>query len=284
VARISPATGQLRAGPVTGTTITDARPPEIGEVAASADGTRIALVSRRDALDTPAQVAVDLFGDPLAQVAAGLPAPLEEIRTATGIAWVAGRAEFVVGAVSESTGVGGRLVAFSDSSLAPGTGLLFTSAAAAPAVGSAAGVSVAGVGDRVAVAWTDWRTCSGCSGREIFLTIVDASGGRPFGEVQVSEPSTTPKSFPKVVFDGAALAVAWLEYQDPDRSDVKLRRFDDRLGPAGPILGVGPVGQPRPASGDIDLAAAAPGDYAVVMSIQTGRQSLTRVTCAGTGN
>src|SRR6185436_4763080 len=99
--------------------------------------------------------------------------------------------------------MGGVLAPFGDAALAPGASFPFTTTIDSPVVGvGGATVSVAGAGDRVAVAWADRRACTGCSGREIFLVLVDASGARTSGEVQVSAPSDTPKGFPRVVFDG----------------------------------------------------------------------------------
>ena len=57
------------------------------------------------------------------------------------------------------------------------------------------------------------RAARGCAGREVFLATLDANGNR-LGEVQVSAASGVTKSFPHVVFDGAAIVVAWLEFNE----------------------------------------------------------------------
>jgi hypothetical protein len=138
---------------------------------------------------------------------------------------------------------------------------------------------VTGAAGAVAMAWTDLQACPGCVVREVFLTVVGPAGGRPSGEIQVSEASSTPKSYPHVVFDGQAIAVAWLEYLSQTSSTVKLRRFSPTLQPLGPPLDVAPGGVSRPLDADIDMVAAGPGDYGIAIAVTNGRQSFSHVTC-----
>jgi len=135
----------------------------------------------------------------------------------------------------------------------------------------------------VAVAWVDRRGCVNCSGLEIFLTIVDASGARTSGEVQVSAPSNITKAYPRVVFDGEALAVVWLEATGTTGAKVKLRRFDTSLAPVGDVLDVGPIAGDTPPLAGTGLASAGRGEYGIAMWLFMGKQSFTHVTCTGAG-
>jgi hypothetical protein len=202
----------------------------------------------------------------------------------TGLGWIAvegsNPGRFFAGVISDAGAGGGTLTALGGADLALGASFPFTDTGDAPAIGSAAAtLSVAGVGDKLAVVWTN--LCSLCSVREVFLTVVGATGGRPFGEVQVSEPSTIAKDYPHVVFDGQTLAVAWLEFESAQVSRVRLRRFDPTLAPVGTALDVGPPGGNKPGFNDIDLVAPGPGEYGVAMALAGDRQSFTHITCSG---
>jgi hypothetical protein len=140
-------------------------------------------------------------------------------------------------------------------------------------------LSVAGAGDGVAVAWIDGQRCTGCSVPEVFLAVLGLDGRR-LGETQVSVPSSTPKYFPHVVFDGQALAVAWLEWLDTTQAAVKLRRFDLSPAPVAAALDVAPVAALL-SLGDIGFDAAGPGEYGVAMLVFTSTQFFTHVTCTG---
>ena len=283
VARIVPATGAPRATPILGAmgAETDAQPPDVADLALSADGSKLAVISR-PAVFTAAAVTVDLFAATPALVTSLRPAALASAQTAA-IGWsgTAGAGRFVAASVTAQGPTGGVDVALDDATLMASAPLVFTAAGDAPVVGSAgATTAVAGMGDLTAIVWTDAQSCADCSGREIFLTVVDAAGNRPYGQVQVSAPSNVGKSFPHVVFDGQALAVAWLEFTSATSSSAKLRRFDRSLAPLGAPLDVAPPGSPRPVLGDLGLTVGTgPGDYGVTMLLFTGKQSFTRVTC-----
>jgi hypothetical protein len=286
VARVDPGTGAMRAGPASGSSATAADPPEIGGVAVSGAGTSLAVVSR-GAGSAATAGRLDLFSPSLGFVTSSAPAALATT-VASAIDWTSAAAlpdRYLAGAVVDATAAGGTVTAFGAGDLALGAGAPFTGASDAPSTGAAGeGVSLAAMdGGRVAVAWTDAQRCAGCSGREIFVTVVDLGNGagRPAGEVQASMSSTTLKSFPHIVFDGQALAVAWLEFLDSQHSQVMFRRFDPALMPLGPILPVGPLSGAAPQSGDIGLVSAGLGEYGVVMWLFLGTQAFTHVICVG---
>ncbi len=134
------------------------------------------------------------------------------------------------------------------------------------------------MGGGIAVAWLDAQSCSGCTTREVFLATLDTNGNR-LGEVQVSAPSTATKSYPHVVFDGAAIAVAWLEYSGLGDSQIKLRRFDAARVPVAPAMNISARG--TAALGDLGLAAAGVGDYGIAYGLSSGTQTLAHVICTG---
>jgi hypothetical protein len=284
VLAIAPATGAVRGGPAMGVGATEAAPREIGDVAVDLAANRVAVASRGAAAGMPTPAAIDLFGATGEAISFGTSSsPTGFTATwSTGLGWSAG--QFVLGAFVDMSASGGMLATFADAALAPGVAFAFTDRTDQPVLGIAgAGVSVAGLGttDQVAVAWVDGQSCSGCSGLEVFLALWHTNGSAAVAQVQVSAPSQIQKRFPHVVFDGSAIAVAWLEFESTTRAAVKLRRFDPMLRPVGDVLDVGPAGTPQPVLADIGLCAAAPGEYGVVMSLFAAKQSFTHVICTG---
>jgi hypothetical protein len=112
----------------------------------------------------------------------------------------------------------------------------------------------------------------------VFLATLDANGNR-LGEAQVSAPSGATKSFPHVVYDGAAISVAWLEFTSISDSQIKLRRFDAARTPVAPAINIGQRG--TAALGDFGLAAAGVGDYGIAFGLSGGTQTLAHVICTG---
>ena len=55
----------------------------------------------------------------------------------------------------------------------------------------------------------------------------------PAGAPVPASTSAVTKSYPHLVFDGVAFAVAWLEANGLSDSQIVLRRFDTNLTPVG---------------------------------------------------
>jgi len=277
VVRIAARSGAVVGAEVPGTNVAGAAaPPEIGGIASKDDGSRVAVISRRADLTAATPANIDLFsGAPgfLTVNASALPVT----RTA-GIAWhPAGR--FLAGAIVDMTNGGGRIQELAEADLGVGRAFAFTATPDLPLVGSgAATIAIAAARGGMAVVWLDAQSCSGCAGREVFLATLDANGNR-LGEVQVSAGGTITKSFPHVVFDGAAIAVAWLEFTSIADPQIKLRRFDAAGVPVAPAMNIGQRGSPS--LGDLGLAAAGIGDYGIAFGISGGTQALAHVTCTG---
>jgi hypothetical protein len=102
----------------------------------------------------------------------------------------------------------------------------------------------------------------------VWLVLVDlTSGTRRGSAVQVSGgtiATTLPKQYPKVIFDGTALAVAWLEIQNGLDGRIWLRRFDPTPAPLGTPLQIGSNGMAT--FTDIGFAAASAGKYGIAFS------------------
>ena len=276
--RIVARTGAVTGAEIVGANVTPATaPPDVGGIAASADGTHIAVISRRADLAAGTPTGVDLFSGSPALITSSAPGVLPMTRAA-GVAWhPAGR--FLAGVVLDATTGGGRIYELADGDLGPGRTLPFTAAPDLPVVGSgAATVAVAAVGRGIAVAWLDAQSCAGCTAREVFLATLDSNGNR-VGEVQVSAPSSATKSYPHLVFDGAAITVAWLEYSGLPDAQIKLRRFNGAGVPVAPAMNIGVRG--TAALGDLGLAAAGIGDYGIAYGLSSGTQTLAHVTCTG---
>jgi hypothetical protein len=283
VLAIAPATGAVHGGPAMGVGATEPVAREIGDVAVNLAATRVAVASRGGA-NMPTSATIDLFGATGEAVSFGTSlSPTGFTATwSTGLGWSSG--QFVLGAFVDMNANGGMLATFADAALGPGLTFDFTDRTDQPVLGIAgASVSVAGIGTtgQVAVAWVDGQSCAGCSGLEVFLALWQTNGSAAVGQVPVSAPSQIQKRYPHVVFDGSAIAVAWLEYESTTRAAVKLRRYDLALGPVGDTLDVGPGGPPQPVLADIGLCAAAPGEYGVAMSLFAAKQSFTHVICTG---
>jgi hypothetical protein len=281
---IAPATGAVLGAPALGSGAAEPAAREIGDVAVNLAATRVAVASRgaSAAMSTPATIDVFVANGEAASFGISNRAGNLAATWSTGLGWSAGN--FVVGAVVDMSANGGAVATFADGDLASGVQFDFTDRTDQPVVGIAgASVSVAGIGTtgQVAVAWVDGQSCAGCSGLEVFLALWRTNGSAAVAQVQVSAPSQIQKRFPHVVFDGSAIAVAWLEYESTTRAAVKLRRYDLSLRPVGDTLDVGPAGAPQPVLADIGLCAAAPGEYGVVMSLFAAKQSFTHVICTG---
>jgi hypothetical protein len=272
VVRVAPATG-VAAGPAA---MGMNRPgvsasPELGGIAVSGDQRNVAVISRPSDLTAQTAAIVDEFNDTFAFVMAKMPSGLGATRT-TGIGWAPGR--FLAGAVTQATSAGGTLLEMSDdTNLTVGAMHAFTSGTASPVVGSgAATISVAGAGDRVAVAWVDLQGGK----RVVTLALVPFSTGTAGAPVPASTSAVT-KYYPHLVFDGAAFAVAWLEANGPSDSQIMLRRFDTNLAPVGAPITVGSSG--AVGLGDLDIAAAGPNAYGIAAAGSNSTQQLFTITC-----
>ena len=246
--------------------------PEIGGVAVSGDQKNVAVISRPSDLSAQTAAIVDEFDDAFTFVTARMPSGLGATRT-TGIGWAPGR--FLAGAVTQATSAGGTLLELSDdTNLTVGAMHAFTSGSASPVVGSGgATISVAGAGDRVAVAWVDLQGGK----RVVTLALVPFSTGMAGAPVPASTSAAT-KSYPHLVFDGAAFAVAWLEGSGAERfadHAPALRHEPDAGGRDPSTVGsAGAVGL-----GDFDIAAAGPNAYGIAAAGATSTQQLFYITC-----
>src|SRR4029079_14666598 len=154
IVRVAPATGVAMAPATLGKNRPGlAAAPEVGGVAVSGDQKKLAVISRAADLASQTAAIVDEFNDAFVRVDSLMPAALGATRT-TGIGWAPGR--FLAGAVIQATSAGGTLLEMSDDMNLTSQPYPFTSGNAAPLVGiGGATISVAGVGDRVDVAWID---------------------------------------------------------------------------------------------------------------------------------
>jgi hypothetical protein len=270
VIKIDPQAGLMSAGPQPGVSFSDSTPPELGGIAVSADQTKLAVVSRRANVSARTQVIVDRFAADVQSGAVSATAAEQSMAWTTAIGWASSAAKpnrFVSASIFDGGTNGGTLLDLADATLQIGSLAHFTATGDAPvAGGSGATISVAGVGDAVAVVWVDQHT----SPQEVWLALVDLTSGTRRGAVQVSGgtiSTTLPKQYPKVVFDGAALAVAWVEIQSGTDSRIWLRRFDPTLPtpvPVGTPLQIGSMGMAT--FTDIGFAAASAGKYGLAFS------------------
>ena len=261
--KLDPQAGVMLASLTSGAGFTDTMPPVVGGIAVTPDQSNLGIVSRRAGASARTPADLVRMGSDLATIGSVQPTALAMTWT-TAVAWASSAAKparYVVAAIVDNSATGGTLLDVTDLNLQPGANATFTGPGDAPlAGGGGATVSVAGLGDAVAVAWVDDHT----SVQEVWMAVVDFTSGVRRGVVQVSAGGTLTKQYPKVVFDGAALAVAWLEIQSGADSRIWLRRFDPALAPLGAAL---PIGSPGVATfGDIGLAAAAAGKYGIAFS------------------
>jgi len=88
------------------------------------------------------------------------------------------------------------------------------------------------------------------------------------------------KSYPHLIFDGAAFALAWAEGSSGPDSQIKLARFDADLTPlAAAPMTVGNMG--AASLGGLDIAAADRSIYGIAAQSASGQQQqqLFYVTC-----
>jgi hypothetical protein len=273
VVRVTPQTGAVGGTPVAGTTMTAATvAPEIDAMAVDGGATEIAVISRPPGL--AAQPAtIDAFTSIPALAQSRAPVTFSGSRSA-GIGWVPGR--FIAGAVTGATSGGGTLLELTDdTNLTAGAGYPFTSAGDSPIAGaSGATISIAGAGDRVAVAWIDSQTGT----REVRIAVLSLNDRAVLNAVQASTESSTTKSYPHVVYDGAAFVLAWVEGDVQQSSRIKLARFDANLAAvtAAP-MNVGAAGVVTLA--DIDVAAAGANATGIAAAGSGVTQLMYTVTC-----
>jgi hypothetical protein len=183
----------------------------------------------------------------------------------------------MAGAVIDATSGGGTLLELSDTNLTVGQGYPFTGGSDLPTIGTpSATIAIAGAGDRVAVAWIDSQTGS----REIRVALLSLTSRTVMAALQASTESPVLKSYPRVIFDGAAFALAWLEGSAGPESQIKLARFDADLAPlAATPMNVGNVG--AVSLGGLDIAAVDRNIYGVAGQSASGmqQQQLFYVTC-----
>jgi hypothetical protein len=270
---LTPGTG-AGVGPAVAGVVGDGNPPDGGGVAASDDGTRIAVASRLWGLTATAW-RVDLFDGAPALLASSPPPPATSFTT--GVTWWPGHG-FAAASISE---LGGAITVYAPP-LADPSPNAFTTDSDRPQVGLAGTtVSVAAGGDRLAVAWIDGRPCPGCtSTREVYLALLDPATHAIVTSVHASAPTARPKQYPRLRFDGSSWVLAWSEYSSTSDSTVWLRRFDAALAPLGPPLDLSATSPKRPAS-PVDLAVVGPNEYAVVFQPFLDTHKFLRVSCTG---
>ena len=271
IVRVAPATGVAMAPATLGKNRPGlAAAPEVGGVAVSGDQKKLAVISRAADLASQTAAIVDEFNDAFMPVDALMPAALGATRT-TGIGWAPGR--FLAGAVILATSAGGTLLELSDDMNLTSQPYPFTSGSASPVVGSGgATISVAGAGDRVAVAWVDLQ-----GGRRVVTVAMAPLDTQMVGAPVPASTSAVTKYYPHLVYDGVAFALAWLEASGPSDSQIMLRRFDANLTPVGAALNVGSAGAVVLA--DFDIAAAGPNVYGIAAAGTASTQQLFYVTC-----
>jgi hypothetical protein len=264
--KVNAQTGARTAGVTYGAGFPDATPPFVGGVAVNPSQSFVGIVSRRPSTSARTQAEFVLMRSDLTGSGSTQPPSLSATWT-TALTWATSSAKpnrFVIAAVSDNSATGGNLLDVAELNSALGANAPFTRAGEAPlAGGGGATVSAAGLGDAVAVVWVDDHT----GVQEVWLSVVDLTSGSRRGAIQVSSGGTLPRQYPKVVHDGAALAVAWLEIQNGNDSRIWLRRFDPTsptLAPVGTVLPIGSMGVPT--FGDISLAAAGTGKYGIAFS------------------
>jgi hypothetical protein len=274
IVRIGPATGAQVGTPATGMNAADTtKAPQIGAVAVSGDGTKIGVISRPDSTNQQPAI-VDAFSATPAFTIARLPVQLATSRT-SGIGW--GSDRFIAGAVIDATSGGGTLLELSDTNLTVGQGYPFTGSGDLPTIGTpSATISIAGAGDRIAVAWIDSHTGT----REIRIALLSLTGRTVQAAVQASTESSVLKSFPHVIFDGAAFALTWLEGSAGPDSQILLARYDADLTPlAAAPTNIGSMG--AASLGGLDIAALDRNIYGIAAQAASGgqQQQLFYVTC-----
>jgi hypothetical protein len=276
---LAPATGASTQAPIFHDTLTGAGLPELGGAVLGEHG-QLVLIHRIGG-DQPSQARLEIYGsNPPTAFGARTLAALAATR-ATGLGWAPAGRRFAAAALIDGSASGGRLITF-DADLGDDRNFTFTRPGDAPVIGVAgATISVAGGADRFAVAWIDGQGCSGCtSGRELYLALFDSTGSTLLAKVHASDATPTPKSYPHLVFDGRSFVAVWSEYVSTTDAAVKLRRFDQNLAPLGPPLDLTAGAAHRPL-GDLDLAAAAPNDYGVALTLFTETHQFIHVTCSG---
>jgi hypothetical protein len=246
-------------------------PPDVGGLAVSSDGRQIAVISRPADLSAQTAATVDGFDATPALLASHMPAQLGATRT-TGIGSVPGR--FMAAAVLDATSAGGTLVELLDTNLTVDSWHPFTGSGNSPVVGSgAATMSVAGAGDRVAVAWIDLQSAR----REAWIAVYSVSSNTLVASSQASVSSATPKYYPHVVFDGAAFAMAWLEGTSTNDAQIKLRRYETNLTAVASTLTVAQAG--TVGLGDFGLTDGGANVYGVAAALAGSTQGLFTITC-----
>jgi hypothetical protein len=244
----------------------------VGGLAVNGSGSRLLVSSRGGTLTAATATAADLFTNTPAFSKSGVPSGPAR---ATAAAWAANL--FGVVAV-EATGAG--KIATYDNDLSPSGVHSFTSTASASTSDTRLEISIAGAGARFAVAWIDVR--KGGTSPEIWLTSIDAASGAPSSEVMVSDDKGTVKHYPRVIYDGKSIGVAWLEAISPIAFKVLFRRFTTSLQPLEPLTALCTSCTVNLANTAFDVAAGEANEYGFAFRSSTNdTQYFNRMLCDG---
>lgn len=269
---VDPATGQTSGTAALGANEGQAVLPLAGGIAATNALSSIALGSR---LTNAGAVAgrVSRFGATPTFVTSASPT---SSTFALDVAWNSSASRFGAAFVESGGSTGGKLVTYDETFGSTG-GFAFTGAGDQPAFGAAYPPSVAGQGARFVVAWVDLQ--SGI--HDVYLTSVDAlSGARsPATSVKASDTPASFKYYPRVLWDGRSVVVAWVE-QASTLYHVVWRRFDPSFVPLGPSqcasCAIGPA-----VLGQFGLASLGPNQYGLAMLESDNYQYFAHIGCTG---
>jgi hypothetical protein len=250
-------------------------PSIIGGVAVDTGATNLVLATRGGA-GIPLTGTASLFSSAPAYTKTSTPSSSAR---ATSAAWASTAGVFGVAYLESGIPAVGRIAMY-DSSLTPvRTGDFLTNGDVPVTSGAGIEIAMVGTGAHFVVAWVDQR--NGSNKQQLWVSRVDATTGAFIDEAVASDENATVR-FPRVVYDGNSILVAWIEFVSGLEFRVMYRRFTPELSalePKAPQSATGGIATPQTGFG---LVASAPNEYGFAFtSSNETKQYFKRLTCTG---
>jgi hypothetical protein len=274
VQQINPLTGATLAGPAHGDAGTDNQAVAVGGVSADTAGTWILAAARLGSQTAPTEGHADLFNGSAFNATSAVSASTRTV----SVSWVETGASFGVAyTVSPSPSI--HVAFYSGNPVQYKATHPLSGGQALPSVGLLGyELGIAGVGDRFAIAWVDQR-----SSPAIYLGTIGLAGNvtpSTGSGILVSDVNAEAKYFPRVVYDGTSILVAWVEHVGSIYK-VNYRRYTPGLlalddAPQSVTTGFDVSGSA------IGVAASAQREFGLAFMVSSdNKQYFTKLTCTG---
>jgi hypothetical protein len=272
VRRVDPSTGQTSGSAALGVDEAQAVLPLIGGIATNGGASSIVVGSRLSSASPNAARLTRFSATPTFDTSNS---PTSSTLT-VDVAWSQTAARYGAAFIESQMATGGMLATY-DEALAPKVEFVFTGGSDQPLGGTTTPVGIAPQDGRFVVVWVDVQVTP----RQVYISSVDALSGTrsSAGSVTASDTPASYKYYPKVLFDGSSIVVAWLE---PSTAQYRImwRRFDSTLTPLAASQ-CATCNADTAQLANFGFAAISANDYGVAALLADGYQHFLHFNCTG---